>query len=126
MQRLLVVVLSLLFLAGCEGKAPQSELPTFDDPQLTLGMNTWMQVCRNCHLTGVAGAPAIHDADAWQARMKSGREKLYKSALNGIATDSGWSMPPKGGMQQLSDQQVKLAVDYMLAAQQQLITEQRP
>jgi cytochrome c5 len=36
--------------------------------------------------------------------------------VNGIRNESGWTMPPKGGNQRLSTQQVKAAVDYMLAA----------
>lgn len=76
-----------------------------------------MQVCRNCHLTGVAGAPAVTDAAAWQQRQQKGKPALYQSAISGIPANNGWSMPPRGGVAHLSDRQVKMAVDYMLAAQ---------
>ena len=75
-----------------------------------------MQVCRNCHLVGVAGAPAIGDPMAWQSRAAKGTAVLYSSAIEGIPGETGWKMPPRGGKAALSDRQVRLAVDFMLAA----------
>ncbi len=76
----------------------------------------WMQVCRNCHLMGIAGAPAIGDYSAWKPRVAKGTAALYSSATQGIRGEAGWTMPPRGGNAALSDQQVRLAVDFMLAA----------
>jgi len=104
-----------VLLAGCGRESSTPELPSFQDPDLTQGRNTWMQVCRNCHLLGVAGAPAISNTEAWQPRAAKGRDALYRSALNGIRQGDGWSMPPRGGEDRLSDAQVRRAVDYMLA-----------
>ena len=109
--------LLLPLLAACGGEQPRDAMPSFDDPDLALGKNTWMQVCRNCHLNGVAGAPAVTDAAAWQPRIAKGRQALYHSAINGIATGEGWSMPPRGGVERLTDVEIRRAVDYMLAAQ---------
>jgi len=75
-----------------------------------------MQVCRNCHLMGVAGAPAIGDYTAWNRRIAKGTAALYSSAIRGIQGETGWSMPPRGGNDALSDKEVRLAVDFMLAA----------
>jgi len=75
-----------------------------------------MRVCRNCHLMGVAGAPAIGDDAAWKPRTAKGTAALYSSAIRGVQGETGWSMPPRGGNDALSDNEVRLAVDFMLAA----------
>ena len=90
--------------------------PLFDDPHLKAGRSTWMMACRACHLTGVAGAPAVSDIDAWAPRLGKGRSALHASALNGIRAANGWTMPPMGGNERLSSSQVRAAVDYMVAA----------
>jgi cytochrome c5 len=73
---------------------------------------TFDAVCSACHATGVAGAPKYGDKAAWATRgTKGGKEALYASALKGKG-----AMPPKGGNAALSDDAVKAAVDYMLAA----------
>ena len=121
-KQLIIVAAAAVMLAlssGCsdEGTAPQT--PRFDDPRLQQGRTIWMQVCRNCHLTSVAGAPAIGDAAAWAERQRKGIDALYASALQGIADNNGsWRMPPRGGNDTLSDEQVRRAIDYMLAAAQ--------
>ncbi|MEO0973332.1 MAG: c-type cytochrome, partial [Pseudomonadota bacterium] len=66
--------------------------------------------CNACHLAGIAGAPKVGDAAAWEARLAQGTETLYEHAIK------GWnSMPAKGGFAYLSDEQVKAAVDYMVS-----------
>ena len=122
----LLILIPLPLLSGCDSSPKGSSLPTFDDAQLSQGRDIWMQVCRNCHLTGVAGAPAVGNHVAWQQRLEKGKDTLYQSALNGIPGQNGWSMPPRGGMERLSDQQVQRAVDYMLAAQAELAQQQEP
>ena len=62
-----------------------------------------------CHATGVAGAPKAGDKAAWEPRLKQGMEALYTSSLKGKG-----AMPPKGGAVQLSDADIKAAVDYMV------------
>jgi cytochrome c5 len=119
-------LLLLPLLAACGGEQPRDAMPSFDDPDLVLGKNTWMQVCRNCHLNGVAGAPAVSDAAAWQQRAAKGRQALYHSAINGISTGEGWSMPPRGGGDRLTDIEIRHAVDYMLAAQAALADQENP
>jgi cytochrome c5 len=59
----------------------------------------------------VAGAPKFGDKAAWAPRIAQGKNALYASALKGKA-----AMPPKGGNTALSDDAVKAAVDYMIAA----------
>lgn len=67
--------------------------------------------CSACHTTGVLNAPRLGNKSDWQPRVAKGIEKLYANAINGIGT-----MPPKGGRIDLSDDDVKKIVDYMLAS----------
>ena len=75
------------------------------------GKATYESVCTVCHAAGVAGAPKFGDKAAWAPRIKTGKDKLYASALHGKG-----AMPAKGGNATLSDEAVKAAVDYMTDA----------
>lgn len=77
------------------------------------GSAIYNQGCNACHMSGVAGAPMVGDAAAWTPRIAQGNDTLYAHAIN------GWNaMPAKGGFSYLSDDQVKAAVDYMVAESQ--------
>ena len=64
--------------------------------------------CLACHNTGAAGAPKLGDPAAWSERLGKGVDALVASAINGIG-----AMPPRGGSQ-LSDDEVRAAVEYLL------------
>jgi len=69
------------------------------------------QVCAACHGAGVLGAPKIGDKAAWSAR------KAAAGGVDGLATSAEKgknSMPPRGGRADLSDDEVKAAVQEML------------
>ena len=74
------------------------------------GAATYQQACAACHMTGAAGAPKLEDKAAWAPRIAQGKDALYNSILNGKG-----AMPPKGGQAQLSDDEVKAAVDYIVS-----------
>ncbi|MET0052889.1 MAG: c-type cytochrome [Candidatus Thiodiazotropha sp.] len=120
-----VIILAAVCLAGCSQsednatKAP--EMPRFADENLAKGRGIWMGTCRNCHLLGISGAPAVTDFNAWEPRIAKGKPALYHSALNGVkGPDGNYRMPPRGGNSQLKDEQVRMAVDYMVASVKQL------
>ncbi len=73
---------------------------------------TYKSACGNCHDAGLAGAPKLGDKAAWAPRIKQGKEALYKIALQG---KPGTAMMPKGGVEKLSDADVKAVVDLMMA-----------
>lgn len=72
------------------------------------GKAVFDQVCSKCHRTGVLNAPVAGNKAIWEPRVKAGKERLYESAIKGKN-----DMPPKGGKDALSDDDVKSAVDYM-------------
>ena len=67
--------------------------------------------CGLCHDSGAAAAPRINDPAAWTSRLAQGREPVYQTALKGKPDTA---MLPKGGFPELSDADVRAAVDYML------------
>jgi cytochrome c5 len=73
------------------------------------GATIYNTVCGACHNTGAAGAPKIDDKAAWAPRVATGKEALYKSVIGGKG-----AMPAKGGAADLSDAEIKGAVDYVL------------
>lgn len=78
------------------------------------GSQVYDSVCVVCHGTGVGGAPKLGDTEAWAARIAQGADVLYQHAIDGFQGAVGL-MPPKGGRTDLADEDVKAAVDYMIA-----------
>ncbi|NKI35239.1 cytochrome c5 family protein [Wenzhouxiangella sp. XN79A] len=73
------------------------------------GEMIYNNVCAACHNSGAAGAPMLVASD-WTDRMPQGEDTLVQHAIDGIGT-----MPAKGGRMDLSDEQVRASVEYMLA-----------
>lgn len=67
-------------------------------------------VCAGCHNAGVMGAPVIGNKGQWGARIAQGKSTLYTHAIGGIR-----GMPAKGGCGTCSDDEIKAAVDVMIA-----------
>ncbi len=68
------------------------------------------QVCGGCHGAGVMGAPVIGNKGMWGPRIAQGKPTLYTHAIGGIR-----SMPAKGGCAACSDDEIKAAVDVLVA-----------
>ena len=81
------------------------------------GATVYNSVCGACHNTGVAGAPKAGDKAAWAPRIAQGNDTLYKHAIEGYTGAKGM-MPARGGGTTLSDDDVKAAVDHMVALSQ--------
>jgi len=79
----------------------------------TDGKSVYEGLCVACHGTPGIGAPVLGNADEWAPRIAKGKETLYNSALNGFTGEAGFMMPARGGGN-LSDDEVKAAVDYMI------------
>lgn len=71
------------------------------------------QACAMCHATGMMESPKLGSAEDWAPRIEKGVDVLYESAINGINM-----MPARGGNASLSDDDVKAAVDHMIATAQ--------
>jgi len=90
--------------AGANWKEPAAAAPTTD----RTGEQVVAAACGKCHQTGVGGAPKIGDRAAWTPRVAKGLPIVIQSALKGHG-----GMPARGGMAELSDVEVKRAIEYM-------------
>lgn len=81
------------------------------------GESVYKKTCALCHASGVAGAPIPGDKDDWGPRIAQGNDLMYKHAIEGFTGEKGM-MPPRGGGASLSDEEVKAAVDFMVAKSQ--------
>lgn len=64
--------------------------------------------CAKCHAKGEGGAPKIGDRNAWAPRLKQGVDALVLSATRGHG-----GMPPRGDQADLTDGELKAAINYM-------------
>jgi len=79
------------------------------------GKKVYDTACMACHAAGIASAPKTGDKAAWAPRIKQGNKALYDHAIKGFSSKAGSVMPPKGGRTDLSDADVKAAVDHMVS-----------
>jgi len=107
-----------VYLPGEEANAaaPQVAAAAQSEPVATAmsGPQVYNAACIACHGSGIGGAPTVGDAAAWQARTEQGTDTLYLHALEGYTGSTGF-MPQKGGRLDLSDAEVRDAVDYMVS-----------
>ena len=79
------------------------------------GKTIYDATCQVCHAAAIAGAPKFGDAAAWKDRIAQGMDVLTEHAINGFQGKTGM-MPPKGGAMNLSDDDIKAAIKYMVDA----------
>lgn len=76
------------------------------------GKEAYDSICFTCHNTSVAGSPVLGDKAAWAPRIAQGKDVLFKTVLTGKG-----AMPPRGASQ-LSDDEIKAAIDYIISKSQ--------
>jgi cytochrome c5 len=87
---------------GSASAAPAGGTRTAEDTVAT--------ACNSCHGTGVLGAPKIGSGD-WAARLDAkGLDTLVSNAINGIG-----AMPARGTCSDCTDDDIKAAIEYMIA-----------
>lgn len=82
--------------------------PADAQPAERSGEQIVKQQCAKCHQSGVSGAPKIDDRAAWAPRMKQGLDATVRSAMRGHG-----KMPARGGLADLSDNELRAAIVYM-------------
>ena len=93
-----------------------ADLPDGDTERLKMGREVFAGTCYKCHLEGLGEAPVVLDRQAWKARVAQPIETLYTHALEGFWGDID-EMPARGDNDELTDEQVKSAVDYIAFSQ---------
>lgn len=76
------------------------------DPKI---VKAYEDTCSVCHANKAIGAPVVGDKESWATVVSKGLDTVYKNGINGIN-----AMPPKGGNMDLSDDEFKKVVDYMI------------
>ena len=94
-------------LDGLRDRLAKSRAETDGKPRD--GATIYTTLCSACHATGVAGAPKTGDKAAWAPRIATGSAALLKSATEGKN-----AMPARGGAADLTDAELKAAVDYLV------------
>lgn len=106
-----LTLLSATILSACTTE-PEIEKPA-----------VYVSSCETCHGNGAGRAPVTGDKEEWAIRLAKGREALYLLAIQGFEgpiDDEGRTavMPAKGARPDLSDEEIKGLVDYMIAMSQ--------
>ena len=116
-----VLVLTLLAVAACSGGTPEStsgpaasageagDVPSWREQRAALGRETYRAACASCHDTGDSGAPVTGKREDW-----SGRSEMWQAVLFEHAKSGYLDMPGKGGQEELSDEAVEAATEYMM------------
>lgn len=73
----------------------------------------YAESCAHCHTPGISGAPKLGDRPEWSRRIRPGFRLLYQSAIEGVP---GTTMAARGGHRELSDDDIRATVDFMVAA----------
>lgn len=107
---LLLAMTSTSAPAEAAGGVPYIE---FQETRLAQGRTVWLGTCEGCHGYGIGGAPIPMRPAHWRPRLAKAMPELYNHAIEGFFGPDYSYMPPRGGNPQLSDDQVRSAVDYM-------------
>ncbi len=130
-MRTLVTTLVAVFLTACGESATTlkanreepavfepldvSAMPAPEDPVLARGRTIYLQACERCHRIGKAGAPRTGEIEVWAPRIAKGIEILNQHALEGYESPTGHEMPARGGNEDLTDEEVLAAVQFILS-----------
>lgn len=79
----------------------------------TVGKKLYETSCAVCHSTGIAGAPRTGDKAAWAPYIATGMDTMLAVAIKGKG-----AMPPRGTAIMSSDEELRLAIEYMVSQSQ--------
>ncbi|MFT6791609.1 MAG: cytochrome c5 [Cellvibrionaceae bacterium] len=96
-----IIIISVLFVLGC----------STNNTDIKKGEAIYVKACKVCHAQGIIGAPVLGNQANWRDRKGQGVGVLVQHAVNGYGL-----MPAKGGKTELTDQEIRYVVKYMLSA----------
>jgi len=85
---------------------------------LGLGRVVFTEQCIKCHGDPQSGAPQLGRVEDWEDRLATPLPTLIDHAINGHG-----KMPPKGGLEELTDRHVAAAVAYVVDRSRSLFVE---
>lgn len=123
----LLCIFTLKHTSHAADKEAEEETPYIEfseEENLVKGRELWIKNCEGCHAYGIAGSPIPMKPKHWKERVKKDREVLHKHAIEGFFGEDDAMMPERGGNLKLTDDEVKAAVDYMVALAEYYIEKQ--
>jgi len=96
--------------SGAKFKEPEAPAAVAAKSSARSGEQIVQATCGNCHNAGLNGAPKIGDRAAWTKRVSKGVDAVTAAAIRGHGR-----MPARGGMADLTDAELKSAVQYMFS-----------
>ncbi|WP_201769904.1 c-type cytochrome [Actibacterium mucosum] len=100
---------------GLNGFVTRDRLPEPPLPVLVQGALVWEGTCQNCHGGNkLTGAPKVTSEKDWAPRIAKGINTLNTHAIDGFIGPKYTQMPAKGGNPDLSDDDVRAAVAFMV------------
>ncbi|ORU93011.1 MAG: cytochrome c, class I [Cycloclasticus sp. symbiont of Poecilosclerida sp. N] len=100
-------------IAEAKAASPQLDDATPENLAPMTAEEVYNRACMACHATGAADAPITGDVKVWESRISQGSDVLFEHATKGFK-----GMPPRGGSPQLSDEEMKAAIDFMVMKSQ--------
>jgi glucose/arabinose dehydrogenase len=79
-------------------------------PGKRTGEQIYGLICSSCHSRNIDDVPPLKDAQAWRTRLAKGRNVLYQNTFDGMG-----AMPPRGFCEDCTDEELRSAVDFILA-----------
>ena len=113
----LPVLVATLYLVACSDSSDKASTQDTEvnkalSAELTQGKQVVENTCIKCHGQGLNGAPILGNKKMWAKRLPQGENTLVDHATNGFAYEM---MPPRGGNPDLSDSDIRHAVQYMMS-----------
>lgn len=92
-------------------EAPATDAPAAaEDLAVNVGAELYNKQCMACHASGLLNAPKYGDAAAWAPRIEKGVETLASHSAN------GFNQMPAQAYNGVTEDQIRQAVEYMIAA----------
>ena len=103
-------VVHMANLSGAKFKEPAAPAVAVAKSGARTGEQIVQASCGNCHNEGLNGAPKIGDRAAWTKRASMGLDAATAAAIKGHG-----GMPARGGMADLTDVELKSAIQFMFS-----------
>lgn len=100
----------IVYLHSVENKTTNYALKLAKEKYSGAGKKVFYDKCAACHGKGAVGAPVIGDSSNWVERYKKGMDVMYRHTINGYN-----SMPIMGNCLTCSEQEIRSAVNYLVA-----------
>jgi len=99
---------AITYMVNASGGHWIEPLPAGTKAARRTGEQIYKMQCSKCHETGVNGAPRPGDHAAWIPRLHNGADAAVASAVHGHG-----AMPARGGLADLSDEEIRDTMFYM-------------